>query len=530
MEQHHQQTLSATFVPGGYDDYYEPPPPLELHAPAPQRMMSELPGQIQDGIANLELDSREVPQPPRHQSQQRSHDYNPVAAHTDAPSFSPFPKLQNAAPNVPVSDEELEATLENARVPVLNSNDPEMQLAWAQDTLTYVDIARNNEERLSTMQPARPATPQVEHQLRLDAMNIVSFLADQHHPKAEFLRGMWLEFGKFNVRQDKREAFRCYARAADRGYARAQYRIGMQYEQSNDPIRALRHYNLGVDANDSASCYRLGMMILRGQHGQPQDFAKGLDLIKRAAQTADENAPQGAYVYGMLLAHELPQIVLPDGYLPYDEKGARVNIEKAAYLRFAKAQLKMGSAYELGTLGCDFNPALSLHYNALAARQGEPEAEMNISKWFLVGHDNVFAKNEELAYIYAQRAAHFDLPTAKFAMGYFNELGIYVPQNLEKAVEWYEQAAKAGDVNALARLEGISQKRVLTKKDHENVAIKRIQSTYGSKRGGRPERFQQQHLPRLPGIEDRPAQYASYPNSPPGGAVQPPSRASNITP
>lgn len=30
----------------------------------------------------------------------------------------------------------------------------------------------------------------------------------------------------------------------------------------------------------------------------------------------------------------------------------------------------MGTAYELCQLGCDFNPALSLHYNALAARQG----------------------------------------------------------------------------------------------------------------------------------------------------------------
>lgn len=30
----------------------------------------------------------------------------------------------------------------------------------------------------------------------------------------------------------------------------------------------------------------------------------------------------------------------------------------------------MGTAYELCQLGCEFNPALSLHYNALAAKQG----------------------------------------------------------------------------------------------------------------------------------------------------------------
>lgn len=38
------------------------------------------------------------------------------------------------------------------------------------------------------------------------------------------------------------------------------------------------------------------MMTLLGQHGQKQDYARGVHLVRLAAQTADENAPQGAYV------------------------------------------------------------------------------------------------------------------------------------------------------------------------------------------------------------------------------------------
>jgi hypothetical protein len=38
------------------------------------------------------------------------------------------------------------------------------------------------------------------------------------------------------------------------------------------------------------------MMILLGQHGQRQDYQMGLDYISRAAESCDENAPQGAYV------------------------------------------------------------------------------------------------------------------------------------------------------------------------------------------------------------------------------------------
>ncbi len=207
-------------------------------------------------------------------------------------------------------------------------------------------------------------------------------------------------------------------------------------------------------------------------------------------------------IYGMLLARELPQITVPEMFLPFDLNGARMNIERAAFLGFARAQLKMGLAYELCQLGCDFNPALSLHYNALAARQGEPEADMAISKWFLCGYDGVFEKNEELAFTYAQRAAQGGLPTAEFAMGYYYEIGMFVTTNLSEARKWYEKAAAHGNKDASGRLDGLSRSQTLSKKDHENVAIARIKSQYGSQRGKRPERFKTPAQP-MPTISDR---------------------------
>ncbi|KAK4497471.1 hypothetical protein PRZ48_011922 [Zasmidium cellare] len=505
-------SMSATFVPGAFDDdYYMPVQSPPLAAPEPQRINPEMPNQIAEGLQHMDLNSRN-----------RAYSNTP-----DQPHLSPFPKLNNPPPNVPPSDDDLETRLENARQPVLNSNDPEMQLAWAQDALVYCGVCADEAERLAALKPlqARSATPRVEHQLKQDAMNIVTFLSDQHHPRAEFIRGMWLEWGRFGQREDKKEAFRCYSRAADRGYARAEYRIGMLYESYNDPIKALRHYHRGVDAGDAASCYRLGMMTLRGQHGQQQDFPRGIDLIKRSAEAADENAAQGAYVYGMLLARQLPQIDVPETYLEYNEQLAKLNIEKAAYMKFAKAQAKMGSLYELGSLGCEFHPALSMHYNALASKQGEADADMALSKWFLVGSEGLFPKNEELAYTYAERAATSGLPTAEFALGYFNEIGMHVPVNLEKAEEWYNKASKHGNTDAQARLEGLARKQVLNKSDHEQVAINRIKSQHGSMRGQRPDRFKQKaQAPQMGTVEEAP--YAAYGN----GSGAPPSRASSRTP
>ena len=178
-----------------------------------------------------------------------------VADNLDQPTFSHFPRLSKRPVNVPPSDDEKEGILEKARVPVLNSNDPEVQLTWAQDALIYVEVAAQNESRSPKQEESRPQTPQIEHQLRTDAISVVSFLADQHHPKAEFLKGTWLEFGKFGLRMDKKEAFRCYQRSSQRGYPRAEYRMGMQFESSNEPEKAIKHYNLGVQQGDSASNY-----------------------------------------------------------------------------------------------------------------------------------------------------------------------------------------------------------------------------------------------------------------------------------
>lgn len=426
----------------------------------------------------------------------------------EQPNFSPFPVIRNPPPNIPPSDEQKEASLEAARAAVLSCNDPDTQLTWAQDALAYVEVCQQNEERIALAQTPRTRTPRIEHVLREDAIKIVNFLADQHHPRAEFMRGMWLEFGKFGHRIDKKEAYLCYTRAADRGYVRAEYRIGMQFESSNDTLKAIQYYQKGVDAGDSAACYRLGMMTLLGQHGQMQDYERGLNLIYAAAQTADENAPQGAYVFGMLQAQQMPQVQVPDQYLLRDIPGAKINIEKAAYLGFAKAQVKMGQAYELCELGCPFDPALSLHYNALAAKQGEPEAELAISKWFLCGHEGLFEKSEEMAFTYAQRAAISGFSTAQFALGYYYEVGIYVPVNFDQAKEWYRKASQSGNTDAGGRIEAISRSKTLSRKDHENVALSKIRQQRGSMIGG----SQMPPLPAMPTLSEDSEQVLDMPD------------------
>ena len=98
--------------------------------------MPEMSNQIQHGLQNMNLGGHDsFNSTTSSRSSQQTYDYTQLGNRNDAPHLSPFPKLVNPPPNVPPSDEELEATLENARALVLGANDPEMQLAWAADAM-----------------------------------------------------------------------------------------------------------------------------------------------------------------------------------------------------------------------------------------------------------------------------------------------------------------------------------------------------------------------------------------------------------
>lgn len=170
-------------------------------------------------------------------------------------NFPGVPKLPFRTPNIPESDEERGARLERDRLPILNSSNFEEQLGWAQDALNWVDGAAEQDRRLAHVGRGRSSVPPVEGQMRTDALNVVEHMASQNHPRAKFMRGMWLEFAKFGYAEDKRTAFDHFTVAARGGYTRAEYRIGMQFETSNMTKEALSHYAAGEAAGDSASCY-----------------------------------------------------------------------------------------------------------------------------------------------------------------------------------------------------------------------------------------------------------------------------------
>lgn len=188
----------------------------------------------------------------------------------------------------------------------------------------------------------------------------------------------------------------------------------------------------------------MGMAHLMGQLGLPANPEAALPLLTRAAENATIEVPQPAYVYGLLLLNEFTHISIPPALFgPYIPPGsslqseARKHLERAAYLNFAPAQYKLGHAYEFAAPPFPFDALLSVQYYSLASQQGEIEADMALSKWFLCGAEGSFEKDEALAYTFAEKAARKGLPSAEFAMGYYAEVGVGGPKDIEAARKWY---------------------------------------------------------------------------------------------
>ena len=91
---------------------------------------------------------------------------------------------------------------------------------------------------------------------------------------------------------------------------------------------------------------------------------------------------------------------------------------------------------------------------------------MALSRWFLCGSDGGgagnastgdseggFARDENLAFIFGEKAAKKGLPSAEFAMGYYWEVGVGVQApDIQRAISWYELAASHGNNDAVQRL------------------------------------------------------------------------------
>ncbi|KAK9332384.1 hypothetical protein V1520DRAFT_335384 [Lipomyces starkeyi] len=369
-----------------------------------------------------------------------------------------FPNIEDLPLTIPAS---LQMRVHHLRVEmdrVLACADQDQQLDWA---LSVVALGMTSKQLLAR-----------DDQLMLSmAHNVVLHLKQFNIPKLLYYLGLWCENGKMDMDNDPLHAYGYYQRAAEGGYTRAWYRMGIIHETQKNYAYAVDAFKQGIEKNDAGCCYALGVIYLKGLDGQEPDHELSRAYLRIAAENSDEDVPTPAYVYGQILVGEDSDWTGSSHIISKDLDLGRKFIERAAYLGCVAAQVRMGIAYQTKGLGCDYHPAISLHYYAIASRAGDSDAYIGLSSWFVIGDEDVFEKNEKRAFDYAKNAADLGNPRGYFALAYYYEVGIYVKEDTEEARKYYMKAAALNNPEAIERLS--ARQKEFSKKEHEKQVFTR---------------------------------------------------------
>ncbi|KAG7291825.1 hypothetical protein NEMBOFW57_001846 [Staphylotrichum longicolle] len=378
---------------------------------------------------------------------------------------SPTP---SKAAEAPVTIEELE----HLRAVVKND---------AGDQTSALRLAKKLVEAADVLIPNLPdpkARARSRERYLVDAHKILRKLEKANNPDAMFFLADCLGRGLFGGEPDNAHAFSLYQSAAKLGHAAAAYRTAVCCEIGNDegggtrkdPLKAIQWYKRAATLGDTPAMYKVGMILLKGLLGQPRNPREAISWLKRAAERADAENPHA--LHELALLYESAE---PNDVILRDEAYAAQLFKQAAELGYKFSQFRLGCAHEYGLLGCPIDPRLSIMWYSRAAMQEEHQSELALSGWYLTGSEGVLQQSDTEAYLWARKAAMAGLAKAEYAMGYFTEVGIGVPANLEDAKRWYWRAAAQDFPKARERLEDLKRSGKSGPRARERISRSKIE-------------------------------------------------------
>jgi TPR repeat protein len=247
---------------------------------------------------------------------------------------------------------------------------------------------------ISTGDTQRALPDQTEHALDFPALKAK---AESGDPAAQYDLGLQYEKGG-GVSKDIKQAAGWFMKAAEKGYTKAEAKVGELYGLFGD-----RDSGLSFDPEKSMAWY---------------------------TKAAEKGLAEAQYALGYLYA---------TWYLKKDSEKAAELFSKAAAQGNSPAQVSLGDCYANGE-GMPKDPKKAVEWYTKAARLGDTEGERKLAKCYGTGEG--VTKDPKKAFELYSKAAETDEVFAPIDVGDCYITGLGVPKDPKKAVEWYSKAAK----------------------------------------------------------------------------------------
>ncbi|KAH8119734.1 HCP-like protein [Phellopilus nigrolimitatus] len=370
-----------------------------------------------------------------------------------APSPPPQPLLDHShlRPGNQASLLSHDKTLDLYRANAKKTQDPEIQFEFA---VFMVDASKSMPIPVETAANVIEVEKAIEKRddLIREAITLLKRLADRGHAASQyFLADCYANgIGTAKGKQDFDRAYPLFVLAAKHGHPDAAYRSGTCCENGwgcrRESAKAVQLFRKAAASLHPGAMYRLGIAELNGELGLSKRPKEGVKWLKRSAEHATAEFPHALHELALLHERGIDNVVF------VDYEYAAELLAQAAELGYAPSAYRLGECYEYGKMGCPQDPALSIHYYNIAAQQSHRDACFALTAWYLVGSPGVLPQSDTEAFLWAHKAADAGLTKAMYAVGYFLEVGIGCPPNINEALQWYKKAADQGDKRAAQRL------------------------------------------------------------------------------
>jgi len=346
-------------------------------------------------------------------------------------------------------DEETKRKAEEARIA---EEQRKLEEARAAEEQRKLEEARKRQKEIANnLAQARKARME-ENWKTLSELAQKVLKEDRNNAEAQYYMGLCSE--------DNSEAVNWYRKAAEQGYAEAQYILGNRYCEGNglkrDYAEAVKWLRKAAEQNHTkAKKYlEIAELHMKAQNGDNEaQYSLG-----RRYETGDEVTRKiteavNWYRKAAEKGHARAQFNLGKCY--ETGNGITKNVteaikwyRKAAEQGYAEAQYQLGGCYETG-IGVTKKYSEAATWYRKAAEQGHTKAQCEL------GNYERSTKNYSEALKWYRKAADKGNAEAQFKLGECYEKGYGVKYDVFEAEKWYRKAAKQGVVpaqDALKRL------------------------------------------------------------------------------